>query len=269
MHLRKGGLLLLGLLLLIPSALLAHDTWLLPRAASVRPSEQITLDMTSGMRFPALESAPGPDRIAQASIRCGGKTASISGRKVAKKALTLAAAPPGSGIAAIWVDTKPKDIELKAEQVKEYLEEIGASDTVGRDWEKSGSTSWREVYTKHSKTFVLVGDPANDLSWGEPVGETLEIVPEKDPTALHAGEEFSVRVLLDGKPLPAFAVAFVAADSQAGTVHRTDSEGRASSRLDRAGWWLVKGTHIQRSAKPETDWESRFATLTVKARPSR
>lgn len=49
MHRCKRGLLLPGLLLLVPNTLLAHDTWLLPRCAAVAPGDRITLDLASGI----------------------------------------------------------------------------------------------------------------------------------------------------------------------------------------------------------------------------
>ncbi|MGH9367133.1 MAG: DUF4198 domain-containing protein [Thermoanaerobaculia bacterium] len=258
------GLALFGLLLLLPGAAPAHDTWLLPRSVTSQPGQQIVLDLTSGMRFPALESAIQPDRIARAAIRCNAKDAEIRDRKAAKSALALSTEVPESGIAAIWVETRPKDIELKPEQVKEYLEEIGAWDTVGRVWERSGSKRWREVYTKHSKTFVRIGDPGDDRSWGEPVGMDLEIVPEKDPTTLAVGDDLSVRVLLDGRPLPDLSVGFAPAEHKSGATRKTDAAGRASVRVDRAGWWLIKGTLVTASARSGADWESHFTTLTLK-----
>ena len=44
------------------------------------------------------------------------------------------------------------------------------------------------------KTFVRVGESGADRSWEQPVGIALEIVPAKDPTALRAGDELTVRL---------------------------------------------------------------------------
>ncbi len=45
---------------------------------------------------------------------------------------------------------------------------------LGADPEIMSKSGWREVYTKHSKTFVRVGELQSDRSWAEPVMETLE-----------------------------------------------------------------------------------------------
>lgn len=141
------------------------------------------------MSFPVLEVAVQPDRIAVASLRLAGKTMEIRDRTPAKNSLRLSAAMPEEGIGTVWVETKPNDIELKAGQVEEYLKEIGAWDTVGREWRSGPSKRWREIYTKHAKTFLRFGRSRTDRSWAEPVGMLLEIVPEKDPTTLHVGDE--------------------------------------------------------------------------------
>lgn len=247
----------------------AHDTWMVPNASGVRPGSVLTLDLTSGMSFPVLDHAIKPDRIARASLRLSGKATEIHDRSPAKNSLRLSAAARENGIATIWVDTKPKDIELRPEQVREYLGEIGVWDTVGREWEKGGPKSWREIYTKHAKTFVRVGDPGADRSWAESVGAVLEIVPESDPTTLRAGDEFPVRVFWEGQPLPDFPLGLVGAGEKTGAIRKTNSAGQVSFALGRAGWWLLRGTRLTRSAQVEVDWESHFATLTFLVTPAR
>ena len=111
-----------------------------------------------------------------------------------------------TGVAAFWVKLPPRSIELTPEQVKEYLDEVDAPEALRQEWAEMKEPRWRESYTKHPKTFARVGQPQSDRSWAEPVGMFLEIVPEKDPTALKAGDDFPVRVLKDGKPFAGFSL---------------------------------------------------------------
>ena len=158
----------------------------------------------------------------------------------------------------------PKSIELKPEQVKEYMDEVSAPEVLRKQWtEMKEPKRWRESYTKHPKTFVRVGDPQSDQSWKEPVGMVLEIVPEKDPTLLRAGDDFSVRVLKDGAPFADFALNAVSAGEKKGETRKTDTAGRVTFRLSKAGRWLFRGTDIRKSNLPEADYESDFATLTL------
>jgi uncharacterized GH25 family protein len=258
------------LICLAASAALAHDTWILPAPGSVRPGAAVSFDMTSGMAFPTLDHAIAADRLAAASFRLRGKTFEIPTRTASAHALKLTATLGESGIAAVWAESKPKFIELTPKQVDEYLEEIGAMDTVGREWKARGAGArWRENYTKHARTFVQVGEPGQDSSWKEPVGMAFEIVPEQDPTALLSDDRLTVGLLKNGKPLADFPVGLVAAGAKTGSIQRTDAQGRASFRLDRAGWWLLRATHIERSSKPGLDWESHFTTLTLRTGPKK
>ncbi len=251
---------------LVSVILAAHDTWLLPSSVTVAPGSAVTLDLTSGMAFPATEAAVKPDRLAAARCRLAGKILDISDHTLAEKSLRLRIRAESPGIATIWAESKPRTLDLKPAEVKEYLEEIGAMETVGREWERSPEPrKWRETYTKHAKTFLRVGTPENDGSWAEPTGMALEIIPEKDPTALIAGTDISIRLLLDGRPLAGLAVGIRAAGQKTGRLQKTDVEGRVSFRLDRSGWFLLYATQIARPANPGGEWVSHFATLTVKA----
>jgi uncharacterized GH25 family protein len=253
------------LLILAAPVAAAHDTWVLPVRPAVSRGSEISLDATSGMGFPALDFAIQPDRISVARFRLEGRTAEISRRTGAKHSLRLAVRPEGEGIACLWIESKPKAIDLKPDQVREYLEEIGALDTVGKEWSAAGSTGrWREIYTKHAKTFVAVGASGGDRSWAEPAGMRLEIVPESDPTQLKAKSDFSVRLLKDGRPLPGFPMGMVQAGQKTGEVRKTDANGRVSFKPDKKGWVLLRTTDLRRAGTHEADWESDFATLTLR-----
>ena len=241
-----------------------HDTWLIPERFHLAPSETARLDLTSGMAFPALEVGPKRERIQAILCRLGGRTFELNEFEPAGKSLRIKGVLSDSGVAVFWVKSSPKEIELKPEQVQEYLEEIDAPATVRRQWAEAKTPKhWRESYSKHSKTFVRVGDANADNSWHDPVGMFLEIVPEKDPTALRAGDEFPVRVLKDGKPLGDFSLGMAAEGDAKGSIQKTDADGKATFRLDKGGRCLLRGTELRKSTKKDIDWESDFTTLTI------
>ncbi len=252
---------------LLAMPVLSHDTWLLPGRSAVQPGASVSLDLTSGMAFPASESAIKPDRIAQASCRLAGKTFSLTDRKATSKALRLTARLTEPGLATLWVELAPKSIDMKPEQVEHYLDEIGATEEVRRAWAESPKPRrWRESYVKNNKTFVQVGQTPDVRSWAEPVGLALEIVPQSDPSTLRPGETLSVLVLRNGKPLPSFSLGIVREGQAKGTLTVTDSAGRATFKLDRAGRWLIRGTNLRPPTRPDAAWESDFTTLTIEVR---
>lgn len=95
---------------------------------------------------------------------------------------------------------------------------------------------------------------------------SLEIVPEKDPTAMRPGDELLVRVLRNGRPAAAFAVGLVRQGDAHGVLQSTDDQGHATFPVGKAGRWLLRATDLRRSTKPEADWESDFTTLTFEVR---
>jgi uncharacterized GH25 family protein len=252
-----------------PVVLLAHDTWLAPGAGryKVAPGSAVQLDLTSGMVFPTLDYAVKAPRIEHANVRLAGKTSAINDRRAGPKSLRLTARLSQPGVATLWVQLAPKALELTPDKVTEYLDEIGALPEIRRVWDEGGAARrWREVYTKHAKTYVRVGEPGDDRSWAEPVGLGLEIVPAKDPTGLRAGDELPILVLRGGKPFPSFPVGLVREGEAHGILKTTDAEGRITFRLDKAGRWLLRGTDLRQSTKPTTEWESDFTTLTLEIR---
>ena len=260
---KRKSLLALSLILMFGLMASAHDTWLLPRQTTIVPGAMVRLDLTSGMLFPALDYSIKPDRIDVARCRLNGKTFAITQLASAPKSLALRVRLMDPGSATLWVELKPKSLELNPKQVQEYFDEINAPPAFRKSWEETKEPKrWRETYTKHAKTFVKVGD-ASDNSWAEPVGMALEIVPETDPTKLRAGADLTVRVLKDGAPLPHFTLGKVREGNVLSEFRETDAEGRVTFRLARSGQWLLRGTDLRRSTQPETEWESHFTTLTI------
>ncbi len=242
----------------------AHDTWLQPRRASVLPGTIAQIDLTSGDKFPTFDTAIKADRVEAARVRLNGKTSDIRPSSPEKKSLELRAPLSDPGIATLWLSLAPKSIELNRKEVQHYLDEIDAPALLTQAWyagKGKAAKPWREIYSKHAKTFVRVGRPKADRSWSEPVGMPLEIVPEKDPTALRAGDDFPVRVLRNGAPLADFSLGIVREGKTNRAFKKTDTAGRAVFKVARAGKWLLRGTDLRSSSKPGTDWESDFTTL--------
>jgi uncharacterized GH25 family protein len=242
----------------------AHDTWLIPDRFSILPGATVTFDLTSGMAFPTLDVGPKRERVEAARCRLAGKTFDLTEFLAEPKALRIKSTVAEAGIATVWVKLPPRSIELKPEEVQHYFEEINPPQSVRDQWAAAKEPKrFREVYTKHPKTFLLVGEPKKDRSWAEPVGMFLEIVPAKDPTALRAGDDFPVLVLKDGKPLADFSLGIVAEGDEKGANGKTDAAGRVTFKLHKPGRWLLRGTDLRKATKQDIDWESDFTTLTV------
>lgn len=251
---------------LFPASLFAHDTWLVPKQFAVEKQSKVSLDMSSGMAFPAPLSAIKAKRIDKALYRLAGHQFELKNKTQTAKSLRFNAQPTESGIAAFWAELKPNTIDLSDEKVPKYLQEIGADKSILAEWtQKKAPKRWRETYTKHAKTFIKVGNntATETTAWSEPVGLLLEIVPETDPTTLKVGDELSVRVLKQGQPMKNFPIGLVHESNHEGQIANTDEQGKAKFHLEKSGRYLLRGTELRKASQADIDWESSFTTLSL------
>jgi uncharacterized GH25 family protein len=246
----------------------AHDTWLQPERFTATPGALLELGLTSGAGFNGPENAIKPERIAIVRGRLASEVVVLPAPAESDRTLKFSATLPRPGVAVFAVELKPRVLELPADKIETYFREIHAGDALRVLWAGVPEPrKWRESYVKNAKTFVRVGEPAaGERAWAEPLGLRLEIIPERDPTALREGDELPVRVLRGGAPLAGFTVAFVSAGETREHVVVTDDAGRARAKLDARGAWLVHGTDLRRSTAAELEWESDFTTMVVEAR---
>src|SRR6185295_3876162 len=199
-----------------------------------------------------LDTSIKPERIDRAQCRLAEDTFALTDISPAPKSLRFQALLAKVGVATCWVELKPRALELTPKQVEEYLDEIGAPAAVRKEWANTKEPRrWRELYTKHAKTFVSVGALIEDLAWSEPVGMSLEIVPESDPARLRHGKDLRVRVLENGEPLPNFPLGLVREGRRHGQIRTTDSLGRVRFGGVRSGRYLLRGTKLRKSTQPE------------------
>jgi Domain of unknown function (DUF4198) len=252
----------MALALIATGSAYGHETWLLPGRARIDAPGPVILSVSSGMDFPKPDTALRPDRAKLSWVRQGGADEPLEVLNAIGGSTVLRATLKRPGLARIWMDLSAIPLELSADLVDVYFDEIQADAALREGWAKVQPRPWRESYAKFATTFVRVGAPdPNDRSWAEPIGGSLEIVPEADPTALGTDPVLRVRVLKFGIPLPGLMIA-----AQAGGMRdwkRTDENGRAGFQLKGNGPWLIHGTQLTRVDRPDLDWESWFTTLTI------
>ncbi len=262
--------LLTFLFLVLPLALLAHDTWLLPSAFTPGPKTAVRLSLATSEAFPTSDGAVTPDRVARFTLRTAAGTQAVTGFRVEDKFLVADAIVPVAGHAVAVLETKPKIIVLKPEEFNAYIGDEDLKEVIAARAKNGQSHSaGRERYRKIAKTILCVGaltGASADKLYALPDKLWLEIVPEQSPCGLKVGDSFRVRVLFEGQPP---AGAHIAAGFQGATGHKypvwipTDANGRAAVKLDRAGVWFVRVLHmVPAQNDPEADWQSAFSTLT-------
>jgi uncharacterized GH25 family protein len=258
--------LLLGLSALSPLPLFAHDTWISPSVYSASVGQSVTFEITSGMKFPGLEVGPKPDRVAKAGFQLAGQKRELKEFTAGKEALRIRTSFDKKGVAIVWVQALPKQIELSDEQVTEYHDEIRAPAEVRKAWaRRTPGDKWKEEYTKCAKTCVAIGKTENDRSWSEPVGLKLELIPVLNPTTLKKDENATFKLLRDGEPAPNVAIALVRGGSNERAYQNTDADGVVRFTVSAAGKYLLATTDLTPGKEGEL-WQGLFSTFTFEAR---
>ena len=240
----------------------AHDTWLSPSTYSAEVGKPITVDLTSGMEFPKLDSAVKRNRVAKMGSRIAGTETKLTDFKTGDDVFRLQQSFGNAGVATIWVQLAPKDIEIGDDDVAHYLEEARAPEEVQRAWAaQKGREKWKELYTKCAKTCVAIGKAEGDRSWAEPAGMALEFIPLADPTTLRAGQPARFKLLRNGEPLAKTAVALHTQGDAGPRYETTDSQGVVTFPLEKNGPTMLATVHLRVPAAGKP-WESEFSTLT-------
>lgn len=254
-------------------ALAAHDLWLVPARYFAEPNRDLEIEAVTGMQFPISVAALDPARLASAEVLGpeGRSEIRIMGRR--GDALVLVTRPRSRGQHWVAIATRPRRIDLSAEQFNEYLREDGLPQVYElRASRGELDRPATERYSKHAKALIQVGR-GGSARWDERLGHVIEVVPLADPLARRPGDTLAVRVLLYGRPIGGLTVTAGGAGGTAGAggaapsvTAVTDSAGVASFALPSPGIWFVKTIHMAEIREPPFQWESVWATLTFEVR---
>lgn len=261
---RRVTVVSITLSLLAASALAAHDTWLLPGSLRTPVNRKVVLSLTSGEAFPVDDFAIDPKRVTRANVRLANKSTPLATPVSATNSLNYTWIPSSAGIAAIAIELASETLTLAPDKIEEYCTDINASQSLSATWDSVPKPrQWRESYTKHAATFVLVGESASDSSWRQPLGMGFEIIPDVNPTTIKVGDVLRVHAVRAGKPVANLEVGFQYENDKHVSFATTDSAGQTQMKLSRAGRWLVNATSLRRTRATGLEWESDFATMTI------
>ncbi len=258
----------IAIALTVPGIACAHDFWLMPRDFQV--------DRPSGIRVffnIGHDSRPEPwnlraDKVV--ALRVHGPRAVVDLRSavVPRTATTTGfAAVPLSEVGTHMVafESTRSVSDLPAARFNEYVAEEGLTG-VAAHRAATGATNrnGRETYSRRAKAFIQVGDKVTDQVL-EPVGHTLEIVPEKHPYALGTDGRLPVRVYFRGKPLAGALVRQTDLNGNARSVAKTvtDREGLATFTVPgRSAWRLNVIWSEPVTGNSQAEFDTIFTSLT-------
>lgn len=246
----------------------AHDMWIEPTAFRTEVGSIIGARLKVGRDFlgdPILRDAALIDQFF--SLDASGRKPLI-GRDGADPAGMIRVAEPG--IIVLGYQSNPRPVELAAENFNQYLKEEGLESIAAiREARHQTSNGVHELFSRCAKSLVSAGTGGSAQA-DRRIGFTLELVAERNPYTLGAGEELPVSLTYEGKPLAgALVVAINRFNPEAKLTARSDSQGRVRFRLSDRGAWLIKAVHmVPASAGTDADWRSYWASLTFELKAS-
>ena len=244
--------------------LFAHDLWIEPTSFSPGRGQLVGVQLRVGMNLagdpvPRIAALVNQFVVARATDR-----GPVFGREGGDPAGFLRVVTPGLQVVGYY--SNPSRIELPAEKFNAYLKEEGLDSVLAlRVLRKQTANGARELYSRCAKSLLLSG-PASEAERDRPLGFPLELVAERNPYALAAGEDLPVRLTYQNLPLAgALVVAINSMDPTESLSARSDRDGRVRFRLGAGGMWLVKAVHmVPAPAGSDADWRSYWASLTFR-----
>jgi uncharacterized GH25 family protein len=248
------------------TALLAHDMWIEPQSFSPQPGEIVGVRLRVGQDLLGDPLARNSALIKQFVVEDKDGRKPVVGRDGANPAGFVRVAAPG--LLVIGYSSNPSEVDLPADKFNQYLKEEGLDSIMAlRASRNQTGDRAHELFSRCAKSLVLSGSSA-DAGVDRPLGFTLELVAERNPYAIRAGEELPVRLTYQNRPLAGtLVVAMNRLNPMEKIKVRTDSEGRAKFRLRPGGMWLIKAVHmVPAPAGSNADWASFWASLTFEPR---
>jgi uncharacterized GH25 family protein len=258
--------LVIVVIVLSRASLVAHDVWIDPTTFSPESGQVVGVRLRIGQDLLGDPMPRDPAHIHEFVFEDAGGRKPLVGRDGADPAGFLRVTTPG--LLVIGYRSNPSAIELPAEKFNQYLKEEGLDAVAAlRARRNETGAKAREIFSRCAKSLVLSGSPT-DGQTDRPLGFTLELVTERNPYALRAGQDLPVRLTYENRPLAgALVVAMNRQNPSDKLTARTDNDGRVRFRLAANGMWLVKAVHmVPAPAGSNAEWASFWASLTFELR---
>ena len=259
----------------------AHDTWFEAKTP-LRPG-RVILALGTGNQFPKFDYPLQLAALQSSGCRQGKQPMALTGMTAAPTfTLMQTLAQAGAGVQAgapvqaaggaaepisCWAQSVPYDIEIAADKVALYFDEIKPPQATRDRWAalQARGLPWIERYVKHAR-IELSSPPQQSASAPAPAvpsGMGMDLLIQSGLQPLRSGDALVFQVLRDGAPLADFAVELRGVSTPAGQERwlRTDAQGRVQVNAPAPGRWLLRGTDLRSAEAKPDQWDSRFITL--------
>lgn len=240
----------------------AHEFWLQPDKYRYQPGETAVIDFRIGENFTG--EFWDLDRHQVVSLKWYSRNAEKDLKAQVKKQkgknVALPALAPGTHLVAL--QSNAAFIELSGRQFNDYLLEDGIDHVLSQRKKNNDTTRARELYTRYAKLLLQTG-PSPDNTFQRRVNFPIEIVPLQNPYNLTSGDYLDCRVMLNQQVLPHQKVkvwSFIGNRIFLQNLF-TEKDGTVRFPLSSKGPWMVSTVVMEKSKRPEADYESKWASL--------
>lgn len=239
-----------------------HEFWIDPHDFSVQAGDRIVADIRVGQTYGGSAYAYLPRNFHRFEIAAGDTVAPVKMRLGDRPALDAEA--PAEGLNAIVHVTR--DYDLTYDDWGSFVSFVTHK---GAAWVPDAHEARglpredvTEVYSRHAKSLVAVGDGAGA---DRPVGLTVELVALANPYTDDLSAGFPVRVLYEGAPRTNAQVEIFEKDAEGevgiSTV-TTDADGVAVVPVMPGHTYLLDHVVLRESDADDAMWESLWGSLT-------
>src|SRR5204863_203110 len=188
----------LALLLCAAPAALAHDFWIEPSTFRPAAGQIVSARLRVGQKMQGDPVPRIPSYVERFIAKGSAGDSPMIGQPGSEPAGLMRINEPG--LHWIGYQSNPTPLTQEAVKFENYLRDEGLESIIEKR-AKSGQTNieGRERFYRCAKSLLATGDASTGFE--TPLGFTLELVPHKNPYALHAGGEIPVTILFHGKPL--------------------------------------------------------------------
>ncbi|MFP1133292.1 DUF4198 domain-containing protein [Asticcacaulis sp. W401b] len=248
---------------------LAHDFWLQPERFKVAAGQSTPVTLQVGHGGDRQKSLIPVDRVVSFyDVTAKGRLDRRSELRLGDPDMDTRLAFRNPGLQILALETTGAYSELPAERFEAYLKEEGLTPAlVQRVQTQRTDRPGRETYSRRAKALVQAGaySPADDAVVVQPLGLTLEIVPEVNPYAPDYAGKLPLRVYYEGQPLPGATVMLnnLAFDGKPLARIVSDQDGRVVFEVPKTGTWQINVVWTKPlEADPKHDFETVFSSLT-------
>ncbi len=244
----------------------AHDLWIEPTTFTPEPGQTIGARLRVGQDFVGDAVLRDPALIKEFVAVDAHGSKPLAGQMGDDPAGGVRITTPG--LLIIGYRSHPSAVELPADKFNDYLKEEGLDAIAAqRARRRESGAAVREQFSRCAKSLVMSGAPSA-AQGDRALGFTLELVAERNPYALRAGEDLPLRLTYESRPLAgALVVAMNRRNPAQKQAARTDAEGRVRFPLRAGGQWLIKAVHMVRAPLvSRAEWSSYWASLTFERR---